>query len=175
MNARKGTMMAAVLSLGLFTLEEPARTQEARAAARSHCKQVKGHQEGFFDPVANTNFGIVTNGGRLNGTTEETFGIGSLPTPDPTTVTFVGDFTLTTTRGQLKAGNVYLFDFVSGVAAIFGRINPATSTGRFAGATGVLYFAGKTISFNPFREESEVTGEICFANANKAREWDDWR
>jgi hypothetical protein len=175
MNARKVTMMAAVLSLGLFTVEESALTQNAMAMKQSHCKQVKGHQEGFFDAGTNSNFGIVTNGGKLNGTTVEAFGIGSLPTQDPTTVTFIGDFTLTTTRGQLKASNVYLFDVVSGVAAIFGRINPTTSTGRFAGATGVLYFAGKTTSFNPFTVEAEITGEICFANANKAREWDDWR
>ena len=140
MNARKVTMMAAVLSLGLFILEEPALTKHATAQKQGHCKQVKGHQEGFFDAGTNTNFGIVTNGGRLNGTTEEAFGVGSLPTPDPTTVTFIADFTLTTTRGQLKASNVYLFDFVSGTAAIFGRINAATSTGRFAGATGVLVF-----------------------------------
>jgi hypothetical protein len=43
-----------------------------------------------------------------------------------------------------------------------GRINPSTSTGKFAGATGVLYFNGKTIGTAiPFTYPSEVNGEIC--------------
>ena len=168
MKARKVTMMAAILSLGLFTLEEPARTQEARAAARTHCKQVKGHQEGFFDPGANTNFESSPTG-KAQRTTEETFGIGS-SYPGPDDGHLHRDFTLTTTRGQLKAGN---YSDLSGIAAIFGA-SIRRPAGRFAGATGV-HFAGKTTSFNPFTTESEITGEICFANANKAREWDDWR
>jgi hypothetical protein len=163
MNARNVTLIAAVLSVGLFTVEEAALAHEEATVMQSDCKQAKGLHEAVFDEVTNTTTGVITNGGWLNGPTLQAFGIGALPTPDPTTVTFTADFTLTTNRGQLKASNVYLFDFAAGVAAVLGRIKPATSTGEFAGATGVLYFAGRVTSFSPFTVKEEITGEICFA------------
>ena len=163
MNAQKMTVIAAALSFGLFTLEESALAQEESAPAQSDCKQVRAQQVGVFDGVTNTTTGTITNGGTLNGTTLEVFfGFGAFPTPDPTTVTFTGDFTLTTNHGELKASNVYLFNF-AGVGAVLGRINPTTSTGRFAGATGVLYWAVKVTNFSPFTVQEEITGEICFA------------
>lgn len=155
MNKQKLMMIAAVLSFGLFTLEES-------ALAQSNCKQVKAQQVGVFDGVTNATMGTITNAGDLNGTTLEVFGGSTLATPDPTTVTFTGDFTLTTNQGELKASNVYLFNF-AGVGSALGRINPTTSTGRFAGATGVLYFAATVTSFSPFTVQVEITGEICFA------------
>jgi hypothetical protein len=42
-------------------------------------------------------------------------------------------------------------------------INPSASTGRFAGATGVLYINGKAVSFAPFTVVSELAGQICYA------------
>lgn len=154
MNAQKITMMiTVVLSFGLLT---------ESALAQSDCRQAKAQLvEVSTNPA--TSLGTITNGGDLNGTTLTVFGIGALPTPDPTTVSFTGDFTLTTNQGELKASNVYLYNFVAGIGAVFGRINPTTSTGRFAGATGVLYFAGKVTSFSPFTVQSEITGEICYA------------
>jgi hypothetical protein len=155
MNARKIALMAAVLSVGLFTLEES-------ALAENDCKQVKGQQVGVLDEVTNTTSGTVSKGGWLNGTYVAVFSGGALPTPDPTTISFTSDFTITTNHGELKASNVYLFNF-AGVGAVLGRINPTTSTGRFAGATGVLYFAAKVTSFSPFTVEEGIAGEICFA------------
>jgi hypothetical protein len=72
--------------------------------------------------------------------------------------------TITTANGELKASTVILGDVVIGdVFAQVARINPATSTGRFAGATGVIYFSGKTIgSFEVGPYQSQITGEICF-------------
>jgi hypothetical protein len=183
MNARKVTMMAAVLSLGLFTLEESAlalHDHGRKPEGPPHCKQVKAQSfEVSTDPATAT--GTISRGGVLNGTTLAAFVLdcpgcinGALFTPDPTTVSFTGHYTLTTNHGELKAYNVYLYNF-SGVGTVLGRINPATSTGRFAGATGVLYFAVKVTSFSPFTLQAEMTGEICFATANKARDWDDWR
>ena len=151
MNAQKLTMIAAVLIFGLFT---------ESALAQSDCQQVKAQKDAVFDGVKTT--GTIINGGKLNGTTLEVFGSDTLPTRDPTTVTFTGDLTITTNHGELKASNVYLFNF-AGVGAVLGRINPTTSTGRFAGATGVLYFATKVISFSPFTVQEEITGEICYA------------
>jgi hypothetical protein len=40
---------------------------------------------------------------------------------------------------------VYLYDFPTGLFTILGRINPNTSTGNFARATGALFPSGKTI------------------------------
>ena len=156
MKGRRVTTMAAVLGLALFALEAPAEAQ-------SNCQQVKGQQDGVFDEVTNTTTGELTKGGWLNGTTLDAFHAAVLPTPHPTTVSFTGDFTLATIHGELKTTNVYIFNFVTGNAAVLGHIDPTTSTGTFAGATGVLYFAGKTISFSPFVVQAEVTGEICFA------------
>jgi hypothetical protein len=147
-------MMAAVVSFALFTLGGSAR-------AEGDCREVKAQQVGVFDGVTNTTTGRITNGGRLSGTYLTAFGVGSLPTQDPTTVTFTGDYTITTRHGQLKVFNVYLYNF-AGLASVLGRINPTTSTGRFAGATGVLYFAGKVTNFNPYTVEEELTGEICY-------------
>ena len=68
-----------------------------------------------------------------------------MPTPDPNTVSFTADLTITTNHGQLKARSVFLFDLVTGLWTVIERINPDTSTGRFAGATGVLFPSGTTI------------------------------
>ena len=65
---------------------------------------------------------------------------------------------------MLKASNVYLYDLATGHVTVMSRIHPDTSTGRFAGATGVLFFSGKTISTNPFTVQTDIAGEICLAN-----------
>ena len=154
MNAQKLTVMAVVLSFGLFTVEES-------ALAQGDCKQVKAQvTEVSISPTANT--GTVTNGGDLNGTIQVNFGSSALPTPDPTSVTFTGDFTITTNQGLLKLSNVYLYNF-SGIGTVFGRVNPSGSTGKFAGATGVLFFNGRVTNFSPFTIQEELSGEICYA------------
>ena len=162
MKAQKLTRIAAILSLGLFTLQ-------ASALAQNGCKQVKAQLVETSTNSGATATGTITNGGELNGTTLAVFNLncagcinGALFTPDPTTVSFTSDFTITTNHGELKASNVYLFNF-AGVGAFLSRINPITSTGRFAGATGVLYSAAKATSFTPFTVQEEITGEICFA------------
>jgi hypothetical protein len=156
MNSRRVATIAAVLAFGLFTLAQP-------ALAQSNCQPVKGRQAGVFDPVTNTTTGSITEGGWLNGATLEVFGSAVLPTPDPTTVSFTSDYTVATTHGELKTRNVIILNVVTGNAAVLGHIDPDTSTGKFAGAAGVVYFAGKTTSFDPFTIEAEIAGEICFA------------
>jgi hypothetical protein len=169
MNARKVTIMAAVLTLRLFSLEESALAQEETAVAQGDCRRVKGQKVSVNDAATNTTTGIITKGGRLNGTTVEVFRADVSPTPDLTTVTFAADLTLTTSRGRLKASNVYLFDFAAGVGPVFWRINPTTSTGRFAGATGVVYTAAKLTSVSPDTFFEEITGAICFADEGHQR------
>ncbi len=157
MNAKssKGmTLLAAVLISSVLYLEESAWAQSNCKAVQADIIEVAG--------AAPTASGTVTNGGDLNGTSALIFNSGASPTPAPTTVSFTGDFTLTTNQGQLKTSNVYLYDSATGLITAMGRINSITSTGRFTGATGVLFFNGKTINFSPFIVKSNITGEICF-------------
>ena len=105
------------------------------------------------------------NGGILNGTTEYVYSPDFVFTPDPNVVSYISEFTLTTNQGQVKAGTVYIYNFVTGLWTAMGSIHPDTSTGRFAGATGVLYFNGRTVGAGPDQSyPSDITGEICFAN-----------
>ena len=79
----------AVLAFGFSVMATPALGQ-------SNCRQAKGELTGAYDAVTNTTTGTITNAGWLNGTTLEAFAGVVLPTPDPTTVSFIGEFTLAT-------------------------------------------------------------------------------
>jgi len=88
-------------------------------------------------------------------------------TPDPNVVAYISEFTLTTNQGQLKGSNVYIYNLLTGLWTAMGPIKPETSTHRFAGATGVLYFNGTTIGVLPDQVESypsKITGRICLTN-----------
>src|SRR2546425_8667179 len=131
-NAKPLTSVITMLTLSLLCIERP-------ALAQSNCKEAKGNFVETFDGVS-TSTGTLTNGGWLDGTTVAVFNSPGYPTPDPTQVTFASTFTLTTNQGQLKGTNrVYLFDFVRGQGVSWVKIDPAASTGIFAGATGVLF------------------------------------
>ena len=134
---------------------------ESAAFAQSNCKEVKGQLLDVF--TAGAFSGTITNAGDLDGTSTEAF-TGSAPTPAPTVLSFTADFTLTTHQGQLKAAWVNLFDNATGLLTTMALINPSASTGRFAGATGVLYINGKAVSFAPFTVSAELAGQICYAN-----------
>jgi hypothetical protein len=154
-------LVLVVLTLCLFSLEQTTSAQEQTTSARSNCHTVKGNLSDVSNPNGTT--GTITNGGILNGTTELLFTSGVLSTPDPNTFSYTDDFTITTHLGQLKTGNVGIFDGGNGVFSEIGRINPNTSTGWFAGATGILYTSGKTTDGGA-TFQSRITGEICFAN-----------
>jgi hypothetical protein len=160
MNAKTRTIMtlvAVMLMLGLFSLE---RTTSAQSP-NSNCRQVKGDISDVSNPTGAT--GVITNGGILNGSTELVANFAHLPTPDPTTSSYTNDFTITTDQGQLKTSNVGVFDVGILVFSEMARINPNASTGRFAGATGVLFISGKTTDGGA-TFQSNINGEICFAN-----------
>jgi hypothetical protein len=186
MNARTRklmTLVGVVLTVGLLSLEQPISAQSAKSRAwfaprgnssqsgsaaslNRNCKKLKGIRIDVFDPASGMVFGTITNGGILNGTTAETinFDAGFVFTPDPNVVAYTSDGTITTNRGQLKVGTVITQSIVTGVFAQWGNINPNTSTGRFAGATGVIFFDGIPIgdpAIGPYR--SAIGGEICFA------------
>jgi len=144
-----------VLTIGLFSLPPS-------AAAANDCKQGKGHLS-VVNNFNGTTSGTITQAGRLNGTTQSSFTSGFTPTPDPNTFSFTDDLTVTTGQGVLRTHNVAIFDLATGLFSAISRIDPNTSTGDFAGATGVLYVNGKTTDGGA-TFQAEITGEICFAN-----------
>jgi hypothetical protein len=175
-------LIAVVLTFGLFSLDQSTPAQSSRGlfaphrnsaqptsaqSSNSNCKKLKGIRIDMFDPVAGIASGTITHGGILNGTTEDVinFTAGVVVTPDPNVVAYLSDTTITTINGQLRTSLVTTQSFVTAVFSQWGYINPNTSTGRFAGATGVIFFTGKPIgdpSIGPYK--AEITGEICFAN-----------
>lgn len=158
------TLVAVVLTLCLLPLEQTTSAQEPSTSAQSahrNCRNVEGKLSEVSS--ANGTTGRITNGGILNGTTQLVFTSGVLATPDPTTVSYTDDFTITTNRGVLTTHNVGIFDFATGLFTEIARIDPNASSGRFAGATGVLFTSGKTTDGGAtFR--SKITGEICLAH-----------
>ena len=140
-----------VLTIGLFSLAQS-------ASAGIHCVRVNGNLNGIGGS------GTITQGGRLNGTTQAVFTSMFAPTPDPTTFSFTDDLTVTTNHnGVLKTRNVGIFDGATGLFSAIDRIDPNTSTGNFAGATGVLYINGRS-NDGGMTIQAEITGEICLAN-----------
>lgn len=102
----------------------------------------------------------ITGAGLLNGTGQVTFDFasGTLPTPEPNSFTYRGEYTINTQQGQLKLRYVALDQVGPPFIHIdIARVVPEASTGRFAGATGVIYTKGDGVN-------AEFTGEICFAN-----------
>jgi hypothetical protein len=149
---------------GLF-LREDSRPTNSSQSANIHCKKLKGSSVQIYDPATGIVTGPVTNAGFLNGTLEDiiNFGAGFVVTPDPTVFAYITDLTITTNQGQLKASPVTTQSVVTADGAEWGQINPDTSTGRFAGATGIIHIRFQLIgdpSVGPW--EAEITGEICF-------------
>ena len=157
-NLKLLTSVATMLTLSLLCIERP-------ALAQSNCKEARGNSVEVFNPASNSSIGTLTNGGWLDGTTVSVFNSPGLPTPDPTEVTFASTFTLTTNQGQLKGSNrVYLLDLVRGIGVSMVKIDPAASTGIFAGATGMLFIdllKSTTVAVGPYYQV--VGGQVCFA------------
>lgn len=68
--------------------------------------------------------------------------------------------------------NVGIFDFATGLFTEIARIDPNASTGRFAGATGVLFTSGKTADGGA-TFQSKIIGEICLAHDGDADDDED--
>ena len=132
----------------------------------SNCKTIRGNGVQTFDPATGVVSGPVTNSGILDGNLEDAidFGAGFVFTSNPTVVSYSTSLTITTNHGQLRASPVTTQSIVSGEGAEWGEINPSTSTGRFAGATGMISVVFKPVgdpSVGPY--SAEVTADICFA------------
>jgi hypothetical protein len=162
MNAKTITMMTAAATILTFASSVLAQP----GSASDRCRQVKG---AWTDGVAGTAYtggaGTITQGGVLDGTTVVVYDPAFVYTPNPNFVAYISELTITTHQGQLRTSNVYLYDIVTNnLWTAIGYINPSTSTGKFAGAMGVLYFNGKTLGTYPLAVyTAEITGQICFA------------
>jgi hypothetical protein len=161
MNAEKRdflTRVAVILAIELFVLGQP-------SLAQTRCRQATGM---WLDGDPSTSYtgesGKIIHGGILNGTTVVVYDPAYVVTPNPNFVSYIAELTITTSHGQLRTSNVYLYDIVTNDRwTAMGYINPDTSTGRFAGATGVLYFSGKTVGVYPFAAyPSHIAGRVCF-------------
>ena len=128
-------------------------------SALSDCRKAEGNVS-VVNNGNGTTSGTITNGDKLNGTTEAVFTSGFTPTPDPNTLSYTDDFTVTTNQGVLKTHNVGIFNAATGLFSEIARIDPNASTGDFAGATGVLYINGKSTDGGA-TFQAEITGEIC--------------
>ena len=134
------------------------------ALADGQCQELRATLVEVYNGGASTS-GTIANGGFLNGTTVTVFPPAFVVTPNPNVVAYTGEMTITTLQGLLKISNVYLYNFATGQGTVLGRISPDTSTGRFAGATGGLFFnVRKTIGTSSLiTYQQDVSGEICFA------------
>jgi len=130
------------------------------------CRTVKANGVGQDLGGGNT-IATITQGGILNGTTAAHFDIngGAFPT-----FTFAGTVTFTTKRGTLAVAISGTFNVATGDFAASGPITGGT--GRFAGATGTLTFAGnENLQTGTFTET--VQGTICLADADDEDDEDD--
>lgn len=158
-------LVAVVLTIGFFSLE-----QSTAQTPISGCKKIKATGVQTFDPATGVISGPVTSAGILNGTLEDVvnFAAGVVFTPDPTVVAYTTNLTITTVHGQLKATPVTTQSIVTGIGTEWAHLDPDASTGRFAGATGMIFITFKPVgdpSVGPY--EAEFSGEICFASYAK--------
>ncbi len=129
------------------------------AQASQGCHKINTVVVGTADFVASTVEGQVVGGGILHGTAEGSFTFTSI---DQQTgiATYEGSYVITTKHGTLSFD---LFDGVINLATLSGTNDSVVTggTGRFAGATGGLFFEGRVESDGTFTDY--LTGTICLA------------
>ena len=156
MNPRSGTLP----TLAAIALTACLYSQAAWAGNHGSCTEARGHLS-VVNNGNGTTSGTISQGGRLNGSTQALFTSGLTFTPDPNTFSYTDDFAVTSSGGVLRTRNVGIFDVVAGLFSEIARIDPSASTGRFAGANGVLYINGTTTDGGA-TFQAEITGEVCY-------------
>jgi hypothetical protein len=131
---------------------------------QANCKEVRGSFSEYW-AGGNDSTGIIANSGWLNGTTLVVFNSAGFPTPVSSAFSYTGAFVLTTSQGQLKGTRLFVSDLATGWGMDMTAIEPLTSTGVFAGATGVLYvnIVVSNVDPPPTTYVQEISGRICFA------------
>jgi hypothetical protein len=114
---------------------------------------------GTADFGTNTVEGRVIGGGILHGTAQGSFTFTSVD-PQTGTATYEGTYLITTRHGTLSLD---LFDGVIDLVTLTGSNNSVVTagTGRFAGATGGLFFEGGVEADGTFTDC--LSGTICLA------------
>lgn len=144
----------------VFLLSTATVAQSALVA--NGCQKIRANEVSAYTGPSTVG-GTVTQGGILNGTSEAVPVSSFFPTAQANTFSFNISKTFITNKGVLRTLSPHLLDTVSGIGTAFAYINPATSTGIFAGATGVL-FVNFTQDLNAGTANAEITGEICLVN-----------
>ena len=172
MNARKVVRLAAVFSFGLLTLAEPALAQEEKVAQSQGfaCYAIKAKAYDTWPGAGGVSTGAMTHAGALNGTTQYVYDTDAFSTPDPDTFTFGAGWTLTTKYGMVRGRVLFLFNVATGIWTSIATIDPNTSTGKFVGAAGTLWFPnGTTINQDDGAQTypSDVTGQVCLVASRR--------
>jgi hypothetical protein len=120
------------------------------------CKSV--HAVGVGQDLGGGNTtATIKHGGPLNGTTSGHFVVAG----NPPVFTIVGTVSFTTKHGGLNADVAGTFNGVTGAFNAGGPVS--AGTGRLAGASGNLVFAGvENLATGAFTET--ITGTLCRAN-----------
>ncbi len=138
----------------------------AAAASNAECEAVNGTLS------STANLATLTTQGTIDGDLEGTTFFQGDPTslapvtattlpPLNPTVHYTGDLTITTPKGVLKTRSVGIFEpGGNGLGTQFDRVLGDQSTGKFAGATGHLYFNFQTDSTGTVFTNT-YTGQIC--------------
>lgn len=148
---RRVTLVLVALTIGLFVLAQP--------VAADDCTRVKGNLFVAAN-VDGTTSGAITQAGKLNGVTHAAFTSVVPSGEDPATLLYTSNFSITTNKGVLKAHNAGSFTTTLGLFHEISQIDPDTSTGVFAGATGVLSIRGTTADGGA-TFQAAITGNIC--------------
>lgn len=128
--------------------------------AKGNCTNVNGNLS-VVNNLDGTTSGTITQGGKLNGITKATFSSAPVPTPDAGTISYIDNFSVTTSKGVLVTNNVAIYDTAKGFFSEIARIEPNISEEHFAGATGVLFINGYTTDGGA-TFQAKIDGEICF-------------
>ena len=139
----------------------------SRVWADDSCHKINAILVGGFVGALQT-AGEMRGGGLLKGTTAFTGddlepSAGLTPVVPASTASYTGVLVITTKRGTLSLRDVGIFDtdIAGGEGEFSSRARVIGGTGRFTGASGLLFFHGDTA--DDFTFEAEVSGEICLA------------
>ena len=145
---------SALLAVCLSTAATP-----AAAASTPGCLKVHGTLEAVVSTFdSGTGFsGTITKGGVLNGTTADVFTLES----GEVVFTYNATFGDSTRNGVLQTDDSGAI-LPGGILSESGTVDPAASTGGFAGARGSLSFSGSTTDYVHFT--ASVSGLICGTN-----------
>ena len=116
-------------------------------------------------PVALCTTGVISGGGILRGTTRFTaLALGPAAGEPPTTLSYSGELVVTTKHGSITFSDAGIFDTDPSVSAFseLDRVVAGLGSGRFLGASGLLFIAG-TASAGGAAFEGDIRGEVCIA------------